>query len=188
MTKRGRRARRTRVTLGVALLALFLAIAVLRPVVGPYLRFGGDGGKVAHVIDGDTIVMADGVHVRYLGIDTPEMDAFSPFEQRLAREARDLNAEYVEGQRVVLTYDRTKKDRYGRTLAYVWAGPGPEGARQRGAAQRGAGAGEVLRRAHLARGGVHSRRGGGEAREEGHLVYRVGLRERRAGFGPILAP
>ena len=79
-------------------------------------------GVVARVIDGDTVVMADGRHVRYIGIDTPEMDSASQAKRNLAEIAKRRNEELVIGHAVVLEFDVEKKDRYGRTLAYIWVG------------------------------------------------------------------
>ncbi|MFA5164374.1 MAG: thermonuclease family protein [Candidatus Omnitrophota bacterium] len=71
---------------------------------------------VTRVIDGDTIVVENGEHVRYIGIDTPEKGR--PYYN----EAKRQNEKLVKGRRVRLEYDAGKRDRYGRTLAYVYAG------------------------------------------------------------------
>ncbi|HOX09639.1 MAG TPA: thermonuclease family protein [Candidatus Omnitrophota bacterium] len=71
---------------------------------------------VTRVIDGDTIVMENGEHVRYIGIDTPERGR--PYY----KEAKRQNEGLVKGRRVRLEYDVGRTDRYGRTLAYVYAG------------------------------------------------------------------
>jgi micrococcal nuclease len=92
----------------------------------------GEGrGRVSWIYDGDT-VMVDGVgKVRLLGIDTPEKEASErdktfrragiPPRQlrRGAQRATDFLIRNAKGQVVTLTFDREKKDRYGRTLAYV---------------------------------------------------------------------
>jgi micrococcal nuclease len=54
--------------------------------------------------------------VRYIGIDTPERDA--PCED----EATEANAKLVRGRKVRLVQDRERHDRFGRLLAYVYAG------------------------------------------------------------------
>ena len=74
------------------------------------------GSLVRRVIDGDTIEMADGARVRYIGVDTPERN--EPFYL----EATDYNRRLVEGQRVKLLKDESNKDRFGRLLRYVLAG------------------------------------------------------------------
>lgn len=69
---------------------------------------------VVRVIDGDTVELANGRHVRYLGIDTPETgDAFSV-------EATARNIELVEGKVVELISGRRDVDEYGRLLRYVF--------------------------------------------------------------------
>ena len=82
-------------------------------------------GPVVRVIDGDTIVVElDGKdeRVRYIGIDTPEMDDERPAIRRRAVEAKAANARLVGGRRVRLELDVERRDRYGRLLAYVWVG------------------------------------------------------------------
>jgi micrococcal nuclease len=72
--------------------------------------------RVTRVIDGDTIVVQGGYHIRYIGIDTPEIG--EPFYQ----EAKDYNRELVGGKKVRLEKDVTDKDKYDRLLRYVYAG------------------------------------------------------------------
>ncbi len=71
---------------------------------------------VTKVIDGDTIVLENGEHVRYIGMDTPEKGR--PYYGEAKRE----NERLIKGKKVRLEYDVEKTDRYGRTLAYVYAG------------------------------------------------------------------
>lgn len=72
------------------------------------------------VVDGDTVELEGGERVRYIGIDTPETVHPRKPVQRMGREASEANREFVEGKRVQLEYDIERRDRYGRTLAYVW--------------------------------------------------------------------
>lgn len=73
---------------------------------------------VKKLADGDSLTCADGRKVRLLLIDTPEMQQkpWGPMAKRqlelLARPGTSLRLER----------DKTPKDRYGRTLAYAWAG------------------------------------------------------------------
>ena len=102
-------------------MALFASLALWKP----FARFGsGESGegRVRWVIDGDTVVLQDGRHVRYIGIDSPELDSSGDEIRRLAEQARSYNTELVGGRKVRLEYDVEPKDRYGRTLAYVWVG------------------------------------------------------------------
>lgn len=72
--------------------------------------------KVKQVIDGDTVVLETGEHLRYIGIDCPEKD------QPFYREAKEFNQKLVEGKEIKTEFDIQKKDKYGRTLAYVYIG------------------------------------------------------------------
>lgn len=75
------------------------------------------------VIDGDTIevlVDAEAYMVRYIGIDTPEIDDPRPDVRALAEEASLINRNLVEGKVVELEKDVSETDRYGRLLRYVY--------------------------------------------------------------------
>ena len=73
--------------------------------------------KVIRVIDGDTIEIAGGAHVRYIGMDTPEI---YPEVEFYGLEAKAKNAELVEGKLVTLEKDVSETDKYGRLLRYVY--------------------------------------------------------------------
>jgi endonuclease YncB( thermonuclease family) len=80
---------------------------------------------VQHVIDGDTIKLASGEKVRYIGIDSPEMrrrvgTRWVTVNEPFAREAYQFNRSLVEGKPVRLEKDIESTDRYGRMLAYVY--------------------------------------------------------------------
>ena len=74
------------------------------------------GTLVQRVIDGDTVVLANGERVRYIGMDTPERR--EPFFD----EATEYNRGLVEGKRTQLIKDESEADRFGRLLRYVFAG------------------------------------------------------------------
>ncbi|MET0770027.1 MAG: thermonuclease family protein [Solirubrobacteraceae bacterium] len=82
----------------------------------------GLSGEVVRVADGDTVrVRIDGgreERVRYIGIDTPEVTS----DECFAAEAAEYNERLVAGRRVRLVLDAEERDRYGRLLAYVYAG------------------------------------------------------------------
>jgi len=75
---------------------------------------------VERVVDGDTIVLADGRKVRYIGIDTPESVDPRKEVECYGLEASFKNKELVEGKQVWLEKDVNESDRYGRILRYVW--------------------------------------------------------------------
>ncbi len=76
------------------------------------------------VADGDTIILHDGRHVRYIGIDTPEVAHKDRPAEPMGLEAQTINRRLVDGWKLRLDFDREKKDRYGRTLAYVYRSDG----------------------------------------------------------------
>jgi micrococcal nuclease len=80
---------------------------------------GPSTGVVDRVIDGDTIVLATGVKIRYLLIDAPETT--DGRDDCYGQNAAQFNRDRVSGKTVELTYDQVCRDDYGRTLAYVAA-------------------------------------------------------------------
>ena len=108
---------------------LIAIIAFLISILSTYkyfiLKKFPEEAVVEKVIDGDTIMIAGGRLVRYIGIDTPEIRrkergnwVYDP--QPFAKEAKFLNQKLVEGEKVELKYDVRKKDIYNRLLAYVY--------------------------------------------------------------------
>jgi micrococcal nuclease len=83
--------------------------------------------RVLRVVDGDTIqVRLDGgrvERVRYIGVDTPESVKPDTPVQCFAKKASHFNESLVDGRAVTLRLDAEQRDRYGRLLAYVYAGP-----------------------------------------------------------------
>jgi micrococcal nuclease len=78
---------------------------------------------VTRVIDGDTIeVNAGGAafKLRYIGMDSPELDSVDTNTRNIAVEAADKNRELVGGKTVELENDVSETDRYGRLLRYVY--------------------------------------------------------------------
>ena len=96
-------------------LALFLVVAVLLLSCVPVAT--ESQVKVVWVIDGDTIEIAGGAHVRYIGMDTPET---YPKVEFYGPEAKAKNIELVEGKLVTLEKDVSETDKYGRLLRYVY--------------------------------------------------------------------
>ena len=115
----GRRVLRTGVFVSIATTLLLVAAVVeLRPGQS-------EDARVTRVYDGDTIealVSGRSEKIRYIGIDTPEMDDPRPVVLEMAREAARANRELVGGRNVRLELDIEQRDRYGRLLAYVWLG------------------------------------------------------------------
>lgn len=74
--------------------------------------------RVVHVIDGDTVVLAEGHHVRLIGLDAPELGHDGRPSQPFARRAL-VGLLAGSHDRVELRYGQVSHDRYGRTLAYL---------------------------------------------------------------------
>lgn len=75
---------------------------------------------VTSVVDGDTIEIAGGQRVRYLGIDTPETVHPTKKVQCFGPEASAQNHHLVEGKAVRLVRDIEDTDTYNRLLRYVY--------------------------------------------------------------------
>lgn len=76
--------------------------------------------SVIRVIDGDTILIDGDERVRLIGIDTPETVHPNKPVEYFGREASEFTKRMAEGKQVRLEYDWERKDKYGRTLAYVY--------------------------------------------------------------------
>lgn len=97
-----------------------ICTSLLLPVLVVLAAGVGRAEKVARVVDGDTIVLDNGITIRYIGVDSPEShDPTKPVEF-MSTEATEHNRRLVEGQDLHLEYDVERLDRYGRTLAYVY--------------------------------------------------------------------
>lgn len=96
----------------VSLVILLLAVLLLLP----HCDGTPETARVTRVIDGDTIVIEGGYRVRYIGIDTPEIN------QPYYEEAKQYNQELVGGETVRLEKDVTNKDKFDRLLRYVYVG------------------------------------------------------------------
>jgi micrococcal nuclease len=97
------------------LLALLLVVAIFLLSCAPVTIESQARG--VRVIDGDTIEIAGGAHVRYIGMDTPET---YPKVEFYGPEAKAKNIELVEGKLVTLEKDVSETDKYGRLLRYVY--------------------------------------------------------------------
>ena len=89
------------------------------------LRWSADAAalqafRVRHVIDGDTVVLETGRHVRYIGIDAPEIFHKKQTAQPFALDAKAYNQELTQSGWVVLEFDKDRQDTYHRWLAYVY--------------------------------------------------------------------
>lgn len=94
--------------------------------INPSRPSGAEGPfPVTSVTDGDTIrvnINGKSTRVRLIGIDTPEVTDPRKPVQCFGGEASRRAHELMDGTQVWLEYDpsQSRRDRYGRTLAYVW--------------------------------------------------------------------
>lgn len=118
----------------ILLFGLGLGLLFIPPLVPPE-PWGAPAGAlpasetdetvaVIRVIDGDTIEVAGGELVRYIGIDAPEMrrrinGRWVQKPEPWAAEALEFNRSRVARRQVRLEFDRERRDRYRRLLAYV---------------------------------------------------------------------
>ncbi|MBS0265595.1 MAG: thermonuclease family protein [Planctomycetes bacterium] len=86
-----------------------------RPVPQP-----GTTLLVTRVIDGDTLLLEDQSRVRLIGANAPEVKHPDAPAQPFADAATQFTRQHVEGVPVRLEFDKERRDKYGRTLAYVY--------------------------------------------------------------------
>lgn len=101
----------------ITLVVLACALPLAAPAHGVSLR---TAATIERIIDGDTLVIRSGQHVRLVQIDSPEAG-----EECYADAAtRELTRLARPGLRVFLERDPRLDavDRYGRLLRYVWVG------------------------------------------------------------------
>ena len=76
---------------------------------------------VRKVFDGDTVELTDGRHVRFVGINAPEVAHQDKLAEPLAEEARAaLAAALKKDPTVLLRYDAERVDVHQRTLAHLY--------------------------------------------------------------------
>jgi micrococcal nuclease len=75
---------------------------------------------IVEVRDGDTVILDNGLKVRLLGIDAPELEREGQPADFLAHKAKRVLAGLAQGKRVRLEYDKLRYDRYGRILAFLF--------------------------------------------------------------------
>ena len=75
---------------------------------------------VSYVYDGDTVKLSDGRKLRFIGINSPEIDhdggASEPFSQAARKRVQQL----LGGGQIRFRYDQERHDRYGRLLGHPY--------------------------------------------------------------------
>ena len=109
--------KKLRYIFAIILLALGLFLAIY-PFLDAKLQgflISSDTAFIDRVIDGDT-VESNETSIRLLGINTPERGEIYYLE------AKEFLEDLVLNKTISLEYGKDKKDRYGRTLAYLYIG------------------------------------------------------------------
>ncbi len=88
--------------------------------ISPTPNLFREKAKVAFVVDGDTIELTDKRRVRYLGVNTPEMNFGKGNPQCFSADASKVNKEMLAGQEIEMEKDVSDKDKYSRLLRYVY--------------------------------------------------------------------
>lgn len=112
---------------------LILLFLLSLPIGDAWASPGDDWIQVKKVYDGDTLELAGGTTVRLIGIDAPELHSNTKLYHDVRRTHHDAKTLLKMGkasyevfkklaakQKVRLEYEDTSKDKYGRTLAYVF--------------------------------------------------------------------
>ncbi len=77
-------------------------------------------GTVGSVIDGDTFKLDTGERIRLIGMDAPEYQPWKHRADFYGKEAFLFTKSLLGNKKVLLEKDASEKDKYGRTLAYVY--------------------------------------------------------------------
>lgn len=80
---------------------------------------GIEGVTVQHVVDGDSVILADQRQVRLIGINAPEFGKQGMPDEPLAAAARDRLRQLVQGRELRLVMEEERRDHYGRWLAHL---------------------------------------------------------------------
>lgn len=80
--------------------------------------------QVAHVYDGDTIILENGKRIRLLGINTPEIESRLRSEEPGGAAAKQWLQKKLQDKPVYLEFDQVRRDKYNRLLAHVFLSNG----------------------------------------------------------------
>jgi micrococcal nuclease len=93
---------------GAFLFGLLLGLAAAAPA--------GEPVQARKVLDGDTLILGDGRHLRLMGINAPELGRDGGTDQPQAAAARERLVELTRGHDLLLLPGGEPRDRYGRLL------------------------------------------------------------------------
>jgi endonuclease YncB( thermonuclease family) len=104
---------------GLVLTGLVLLLALLLAPSGPAAP--AQFFRIQYVIDGDTVVLANGEHVRLVQIDSPELRGSECYGAQARPPCGGCSAGNDRARRGRPRLDQV--DRYGRLLRYIFLGP-----------------------------------------------------------------
>ncbi len=109
----------------INLACLFLSFSLLFPGSPTYADCKNlpvaETVRYQTIFDGDTILLEDGRKIRLIGINTPEIGRKGRPSEPFAKKAKQkLGFILSSSHRLNLSYDLAKKDRFKRTLAYIY--------------------------------------------------------------------
>jgi micrococcal nuclease len=101
-------------------LRVFFVACLLVCACLPLAFAGADSldARFLRALDGDSLRVdhaGEVLEVRLIGVDAPE------YKQEYSRKAKDFSRRFCQGRTLHLEFDKERRDRYGRTLAYVYA-------------------------------------------------------------------
>jgi micrococcal nuclease len=120
LLRRYRRRLPVAVVVAVALLAVCLRLLPQAKPAADSVFDSPGPFRVERVVDGDTLRLEGGTRVRLIGVDTPETKHPRRPVEPLGIEAANFVRRHIEGRHVTLRFDRERRDRYRRVLAYVY--------------------------------------------------------------------
>ena len=77
--------------------------------------------EVRRVYDGDTIELDDGRKIRLIGVDAPEVESPYSKAEKYGQASKKHLRKLLNQKKVYIKVGPTTYDKYGRTLAYVYA-------------------------------------------------------------------
>ena len=80
--------------------------------------------RAAHVLDGDTLILEDGRHLRFLGINAPEIPHKDKPGEIFGHDAKRFAKNIIASKKIRLEFDHERHDRYGRILGYLFTEDG----------------------------------------------------------------
>jgi len=105
----------------LAFLSTFLSAQANSTPLSCDLGSADESVEVTHIIDGDTVILKDGRHIRLIGINTPEIGRNGKASEPGADAARKHLLSLLQGHKqILLKFDAEESDRYKRTLAHLF--------------------------------------------------------------------